>query len=89
MGDNNARCHNTQRVTVVEGEGSVSVINWEPRAIILQVDSTSGVLVNVKQFNYPTGSHILMMIGPLWIYSLQSLKDSEASTCSLASIVYH
>ena len=48
MGDNNARCHNTQRVTVVEGEGSVSVINWEPRAIILQVDSTSGVLVNVN-----------------------------------------
>jgi hypothetical protein len=44
---------NTDRVTIVEGIGSVTVSSWEPRVIVLQVSSTKGLLLNIQQFYYP------------------------------------
>jgi len=40
------------KVKMVEGTGTVEVKSWKPREIVLQVDTTTGALLDVSQFYF-------------------------------------
>jgi hypothetical protein len=42
-----------EKARLVEGEGSVTVLDWSPRRIRLAVDLSSSATIAVRQFDYP------------------------------------
>jgi len=49
----NERGESHDRVTIVGGTGSATVLRWEPRNILLEVNTPAGVSVDVGQRYYP------------------------------------